>query len=308
MVDVVKYVIAIPTFRRIDLLSVLLDSLKVELYSKPVAILIADNDCGEDVPALVASYRKHFTHISSIPVRERGVSQARNALVSTIVSTYPDFEYILMLDDDGRVTAGWFDHITQAAVNYDATLVGGPVIGELPVGSSIFAKNSIFSTRKRWPTGVVSSLNTTQNLLLSRKVIELVGLPLFQNQYGASGGEDYDLFRRVASSGGTIVWCDEAEVIEPAPAERLTFSSLVSRYSTTGSYMYLIDSSLDGRRITSLRAIKGFTVSIFRVIFCILCFNMNGFARSVLSLAHFYGRLLGMVGRKTSRYVSSSGK
>ncbi|QBJ79413.1 glycosyltransferase family 2 protein [Aquitalea sp. USM4] len=308
MIKGVKYVVAIPTYRRIDLLSVLLDSLKIELNSKSVAVLIADNDCGDAVPALVESYRNYFTHISSMPVRERGVSQARNALVSTIVRTYPDFEFILMLDDDGRVTTGWFERITKAAVEYDAALVGGPVIGELPDSASIFAKNSIFSTRKRWPTGVVSSLNTTQNLLLSRKVIELVGLPLFQNQYGASGGEDYDLFRRVASSGGTIVWCDEAEVIEPAPAERLTFSSLVSRYSTTGSYMYLIDSSMDGRRITSLRAIKGFTVSIFRVIFCILCFNMNGFARSVLSLAHFYGRLLGMVGRKTSRYVSTSGK
>jgi succinoglycan biosynthesis protein ExoM len=304
----IRYVVAIPTYRRLQLLKLLLDSLHLELPANSVAILIADNDCGQDVPTLVESYSKHFTQISSIPVPERGVSQARNALVSTIVATYPCCDFILMLDDDGRVTPGWFDRITQAAVKYDATLVGGPVIGELPPGASIFAKNSIFSTRKRWPTGLVSSLNTTQNLLLSRKVIDLVGLPLFQNQYGASGGEDYDLFRRVAGAGGAIVWCDEAEVIEPAPADRLTFSSLVSRYSTTGSYMYLIDSSIDGRRITSLRAVKGFSVSIFRVMFGVLCFNKNYFARSVLSLAHFYGRLLGMVGRKTSRYVSTSGK
>ena len=301
-------VIAVPTFRRPGQLCELLDTLAASESSSSFNIVIGDNDCDESLKSILCKYKSIFLRFDIIAVPQRGVSQVRNAMVNYIMAEYPEWNYIFMLDDDGKVTNNWYSNILNTANKYSAVLVGGPVVGELPDNASIFAKNSIFATRRRWSTGIVSTLNTTQNLLVSRSIVDLIGLPLFQNKYGASGGEDYDLFRRVAAAGGTICWCDEAVVIEPAPAERLTFHSLLARYSTTGSYMFLIDAASDGVVLTGLRACKGFVGSILRAVLAIICFNVNAFARAVLSAAHFYGRLLGMVGRKTSRYVSSSGK
>lgn len=298
-------VIGIPTYRRPELLRVLLQSLASELRGAPVKVVVADNECGTDAPSVVEAHRALFAHIECIPVRERGVSQVRNAIVSAAYRITPDWRCLIMLDDDGRVTPGWFEALLGAARRWGADLVGGPVEGELPPEANLLARHSLFARRKRWPTGVVQTLNTTQNLLIARAAVDKLGQPLFRNDYGASGGEDYDLFRRVAQAGGVLVWCDEAVVIEPAPADRLTRKALLSRYATTGSYMALIDASYDGRWRVTLSAGKGLLSSLLRATWAGLRLDGPEFAVHVLLVAHFLGRLAGLAGARTSRYVKA---
>lgn len=298
-------VIGIPTYRRPELLSVLLKSLAGELHGTLVKVIVADNECGTDVPAVIAAHRALFEHIECIPVRERGVSQVRNAIVSAAHRLTPGWQRLIMLDDDGRVTPGWFAALLGAAERWRADLVGGPVEGELPPDANLLARHSLFARRKRWATGGVPTLNTTQNLLIARSAFDKLGLPLFRNDYGASGGEDYDLFRRVARAGGVLVWCDEAVVIEPAPADRLTRKALLSRYATTGSYMALIDASYDGRWRVAAGAIKGLLTSTLRAAWGGLRRDGPDFAVHVLLAAHHAGRLAGLAGARTSRYVKA---
>ena len=303
--DRADVVIGIPTYRRPALLSVLLTSLADELRGTAVKVIVADNDCGLEAPAVVEAHRAHFAHIECVPVRERGVSQVRNAIVAAAHRLTPGWQQLIMLDDDGRVTPGWLAALMGAAERWGADLVGGPVEGELPAHANLLARHSLFAHRKRWVTGVVPTLNTTQNLLISRSVADRLGEPLFRNDYGASGGEDYDLFRRVAQAGGVLVWCDEAVVIEPAPADRLTRKALLSRYATTGSYMALIDASYDGRWRVALRAIKGLLGASVRSAWAGVRLDGPEFAVHVLLVAHFLGRLAGLAGARTRRYVKA---
>jgi hypothetical protein len=211
-----------------------------------------------------------------------------------------------MLDDDGLATPGWLERIVTCGERFAADLVGGPVEGVLPEGASRLARNSVFARRRRWETGLVPTLNTTQNLLIARALTGRIGLPLFNSAYGASGGEDYDLFRRTGRAGGRIVWCDEAIVREPTPADRLSIAMVLARYYTTGIYMSRIDRSYDGRPRTWGIALKGLVAAILRTVRDIARRDLNAGARGLLSISHYTGRVIGLMGGKTERYAQGS--
>lgn len=297
-------VIGIPTFRRPDLLRVLLDGLKAELSVRPAFIIVADNDCGVEASAVVDAFKSCWSDIVCIPVPDRGVAQVRNAIVAAASRFRPEWNWLLMLDDDGRVEPGWMKAILSCGETYQAHLVGGPVEGALPKDAGLLVRNSIFGSRRRWPTGPVDTLNTTQNLAISRRTLDLIAPPLFRNQYGATGGEDYDLFRQVAAAAGKLVWCDEAVVTEPAPAHRLRFWSLLSRYYSTGAYMARIDRHYDGSANTWRAAIIGlFGLTLRSIVMGVLA-RQDDAARAFLSLVHYAGRIHGLLGgARLARYV-----
>lgn len=297
-------VIGIPTFRRPGLLRALLESLLPELSGWNACVVVADNDCGDDAPTVVEAFRARWPNSRCIPVSARGVAQVRNALVAEAHRAQPDWRWLVMLDDDGLATPGWLALLLAAGERYQADLVGGPVEGMLPAGSGWLARNSVFASRKRWRTGPVPLLNTTQNLAIARKALSIAPEPLFRNEYGASGGEDYDLFRRVGTAGGRIVWCDEAVVLEPAPAERLTVRSLLHRYFTTGIYMVGIDRTYDGAAKVWLRALKGLLGAFLHAGVAAVTGRRDACARAVLSVAHDAGRLAGLLGMTSARYVA----
>ncbi len=304
MIRTADIVIGIPTFRRPELLQALLDSLLPEIKGQRVLVIVADNDCGNDAPQVVERFRQQWPDSFCVPVAARGIAQVRNALVAQALSMAPGWRWLIMLDDDGLVTPGWFSHLLATGEHFSSHLVGGAVIGELPAGASVFAQNSIFAERRRWVTGLVPRLSMTQGLAISRSVEQLFPPPFFRNEYGASGGEDYDFFRRIEQAGGKFAWCDEAVVLEPPPADRLTTRSLLHRYVTTGSYMVAIDSYYDGRLITAMRALKGLAGASMRMGWAALTFNKIQVVRAVLSLAHYCGRVAGILGLRTSRYVA----
>ncbi|RTM05629.1 MAG: glycosyltransferase [Bradyrhizobiaceae bacterium] len=297
-------VIGIPTFRRPELLRILLDSLEAELAVQPAFVVVADNDCGVEASAVVDAFKSRWSDIVCIPVPERGVAQVRNALVAAAGRFRPDWTWLLMLDDDGRVEPGWMQTILSCGETYQANLVGGPVEGVLPEDAGLLVRNSVFASRRRWPTGPVGTLNTTQNLAISRRTLDLLAPPLFRNQYGATGGEDYDLFRQVAAAGGRLVWCDEAVVTEPAPADRLEYWSLLGRYYSTGAYMARIDRHYDGTLAAWRASVAGLVSLLLRSVAMTVLSRRNDAARAFLSLVHYAGRIHGLLGgARLARYV-----
>jgi glycosyltransferase involved in cell wall biosynthesis len=300
--DLRSVVVAIPTFRRLALLETLLTSLTPGLDASGVQILIGDNDCASDVVDLVAKFQARGVQIHYLPVSDRGVAQVRNALIAEASRRWPSWRWIAMLDDDGIADATWLRTLIACGERFDAHLVGGPVLGVLPDNATALARNSIFASRRRWPTGPVDTLNTTQNLAISRRCIDLLSTPLFDRRYGASGGEDYDLFRRTARAGGRIVWCDEAEVTEPAPPERLTRRGLLHRYYTTGLYMSIIDAVYDGSSATWLVGVKGLARSVVDVLVGVVRGADDQTAQAVLGAAHHVGRIAGSAGLLSRRY------
>lgn len=295
-------VIGIPTFMRPELLQKLLSSLVNEI-DQSIWLVVADNGCSEDTKAVVTAFSADFPRCFYVPIRERGLATVRNGLVQAATELVPNWRWLAMLDDDGFVSEGWLARLIACGETYDAHLTGGPVEGVLPDGANILARNSIFARRRRWTTGLVESLNTTQNLLISRTLLTLTPGPLFRNEYSASGGEDYDLFRRVRQSGGRIAWCDEAVVWEPTPENRLSHRRVLSRYYTTGIYMSQIDRFYDGSRKTTTTAVKGFVASLLRTVKAGFRRDSNAAAQGMLSTAHYAGRAVGLLGGRTARYT-----
>jgi hypothetical protein len=248
------------------MLEALLATLTPGLEGTGVQILIGDNDCAADVADMIARLQARGVAICYLPIKERGLSQVRNAMIAEASRLWPHWRWIAMLDDDGIADAVWLQSLIACGEQFDAHLVGGPVIGVLPEKASALARKSMFASRRRWATGPVETLNTTQNLAISRRCVELLSPPLFNVRYGASGGEDYDLFRRAARSGARLVWCDEAAVTEPAQPDRLTLRGLLHRYYTTGLYMDAIDASYDGRGVALFMGVRGLAKSLLNLV------------------------------------------
>jgi len=297
-------VVAIPTFRRPRQLAQLMQGLLAAHGDLIDLLIVGDNDGCAEVRDLVESFAARARALRYVAVGERGVAQVRNALIEEASRQLPGWTWIVMLDDDGLVTEGWLAALLATGECLQAHLVGGPVEGALPDGASALARNSIFSSRRRWPTGLVPTLNTTQNLAISRRLLSLLEPPLFRAEYGASGGEDYDLFRRTSRRGGRLAWCDEAVVIEPAPPERLTAAALLRRYYTTGMYMAPIDRGYDGVARGVATMIKGMLRSGLEILGGVARADADLAARGVLGSAHYLGRASGLMGGSSSRYVN----
>jgi glycosyltransferase involved in cell wall biosynthesis len=301
-----KIVLGIPTFKRPAQLSALLESLLPELMEQTALVIVADNECGKDALAVVNAFSKKWEKITYIPVPERGVSAVRNALLAHASVARPDWDWLVMVDDDGLVTSGWLKAMIETGERLNTHLVGGPVVGPMPTWANCFARNSIYAARRRWPTGLVPTLNQTQNLAISKRTLELLKPPFFRAHYGASGGEDYDFFRQVTQAGGTIGWCDEALVIEPPPDAALRTQAVLMRYFTTGAYMAVVDASYDTKFKTLLSALKGLLAAGLKAVLAMLLFNKNKLAKEILFFSHYLGRVFGLLGLRTSRYIASN--
>lgn len=222
-------VIGIPTFRRHRQLTELIHSLVSQLDDRVAELLVADNDCDPRTEAVVGAAVEGTVSHRVLGVSERGISQARNALLHATYEIAPGWRWLIMLDDDGQVLPGWFDALVGAAERLDADVAGGPVLGDLPPGSSRVARNSIYGGRPRFATGTVTCLNGAQNIAIARRMIDRLQAPWFRPDLGLVGGEDYEFFRRVRAAGGRLVWCDDACVNEPTPTDRLTTTAIVRR-------------------------------------------------------------------------------
>jgi glycosyltransferase involved in cell wall biosynthesis len=290
-------VIGIPTFRRPRQLDALLASLAPPERAD-ATVIVADNACEAATLAVTERHGARYR-----PVPDRGLAAVRNALLAEAAWVAPGWRWLAMLDDDGRVAPGWLAPLVACGETHHAHLVGGPVEGDLPPDAGRLARNSILAGRRRGPTGPVPTLGGTQNLLISRRLVDLLGTPLFRAAYDRSGGEDYDLFRRAAAAGARMAWCAEAVVHEPAPPEQLHPGPLLARYWSTGVTTARIDRGFDGAPRAWSAALKGLAGSAARATGAALGGDLDAAAGAALMLGHFGGRVAGLLGAESRRYA-----
>jgi len=75
--------------------------------------------------------------------------------------------------------------------------------------------------RRHRPTGTPLTTAATNNLLLDLHAVRELDLR-FDPSLGRSGGEDTLFTRALVRSGASLVWCDEAVVLDMVPAARVT--------------------------------------------------------------------------------------
>ena len=136
--------IGIPTYRRPDKLRNLLASLEPSLASAGASaeVIVADNACEAATEAVVEAFQARWPRTRYLPVPERGISAARNALIGAFLGG-SQAPWLAMLDDDLVVGPDWLARLLEAGVAYGTDAVGAPYQGRIEMVASTFVRASL---------------------------------------------------------------------------------------------------------------------------------------------------------------------
>lgn len=214
--------IAIPTFRRPRGLARLLQAIGRLETDARIRVLVADNDAERREGMVVAErFAAHSWRwpVEAILVPERGIAQARNALVARALE-YDETDYIAMLDDDEWPDPGWLEAFLAIACRTQADALHGAVIPSFERAPGDWARSCRGLSALHHRTGRVAMIHGTANVLLRRAMLETISPPWFDCDFALSGGEDKDFFTRLARSGARFAWADDAVVRAHVPVSR----------------------------------------------------------------------------------------
>lgn len=218
--------ICIATYKRVAWLKKLLSSLAAQILDAHVniRIIIIDNDPEKSAQSMVASFfsNKDVPYIYDTQP-EKNIALTRNKALD-----HASAEYIAFVDDDEWVAPNWLGSLLSTCQQYDADVVFGPVIPELPDDAPLWVRTGGFFNRPRTKTGTIKQDGGTNNSLVL-KSSRINKLLRFDPDYGVSGGEDTELFCRLYANGARLIWCNEALAYESVPYNRMTVNWITKR-------------------------------------------------------------------------------
>jgi succinoglycan biosynthesis protein ExoM len=219
-----RVTVAIPTYRRPQGLERLLRALADLRTEADLHVLVADNDAERAEGSAIVRQLKSRSYpwpMEVISAPERGIAQARNALVAHALDNN-DPDYVAMLDDDEWPEADWLENFLAVARETGADALHGAVLPEFEAGPGRWAKACRGLSPWRGKTGPVRMIHSTSNVLIRRDALAPLDRPYFDSRFALSGGEDKDFFTRLAKDGMKFAWADKAVVHAHVPASRST--------------------------------------------------------------------------------------
>lgn len=218
--------VCIATYRRADRLRALLKDL-TQQERLPDEVVVVDNDTfGTARPVIEALRVQGLPFELKYDIQPlKNISITRNRTVELSSG-----DWVAFVDDDERAPANWLSRLYAAAQRYEADGVLGPVVPVVPETAPGWIRRGHFYDWARMPTGTEIPRNRLRfgNVLLYGPWLRQNPMP-FDPAYGQTGGEDGDLLSRLAEAGARLVWCDEAQVLEPVEPARLSLRWLMRR-------------------------------------------------------------------------------
>jgi succinoglycan biosynthesis protein ExoM len=220
-----RVAICVATFKRPQGLDRLLESLAdVDVPDELVTmrVIVLDNDKDRSAQSVVERYADRLSDLAYVVEPEKGVSRARNRLVSIALDRPDPPDCVVFVDDDEWVDPPWLRTFLACSCRSQCVLAG-PV---LPVyGPSVpgWVQQGNFFERARNSNGSRALFVGAGNLLIPRHVLAAFpdGKP-FGEVFDRPGGEDTLFSVLVRRYGYEIRWCDDAvaheEVTERASA------------------------------------------------------------------------------------------
>ena len=205
----------------------------------PYEIVIADNSRDGHADALVTALIGGAVPVHAVRAGPPNISIARNAGIAA--SKAP---LVAFLDDDLVVEPGWLDALVDALAGGADGAIGPvrPVFeGAAPPWDPAGAR---FTRVLQAPDGtpIIPSASTPGFVVSTassiwRRATCLTDPVVFDPAFGASGGEDLDLYLRLERRGRRFVWSAGAGVHETIPAGRTAWRyQLLRAYS--GAQVY----------------------------------------------------------------------
>ena len=219
--------VAICTFRRNDLLTILMEALAVcaERVRDRAAVGVAivdDTKEGHARPVAEAFADRFELGVEYRISGRQNISIARNVALETALGIA---DWIVMTDDDCEPPPQWLGALLDLQERTRADAVTGRMVRRVPEGSpSWITEQPFLDLGVEEPAdGAEMPAAATFNTLISGKWLKSHPNIRFDPAMGVIGGEDMVFFRAARAAGLTIRFSKEAFVYENEPPERATF-------------------------------------------------------------------------------------
>lgn len=240
-----KVLVAVPTYRRNEMLERLLDSLNklVQPDNADVSVVIIDNDKSAGARPVVEKWKTRFSMPLSYEMETApGVTHVRNHALQMAA----DFDLLAFIDDDEFAAPGWLAALVGRYEETKAAAVFGPVW-------SIYA-DSAPQWMREWNVHAIEiteDCDRTEpggsgNSLIDMKVVRDLDLS-FDPRLSKTGGEDTLFFLQMRDQGHRLTQTKDAAVFEHVPEDRARIGWLFRRW-----YRYGVTDALIAGRNTSL--------------------------------------------------------
>jgi glycosyltransferase involved in cell wall biosynthesis len=247
--------ICIATCYRPKLLSRLLINLSTLTFRKApcpeITIVVVDNDARGSAEEVCRQALLPWP-LTYLIEPKRGIPSARNRALRHS----SDADCIALIDDDEAPHSMWLDELLWTQSTFAADVVSGPVIPVFAEGVPDWIKRTGFFNRPIYSSGTLLSVCSSNNTLISKRVIH--NIPTFDEQFRLTGADDTHYFTKVNRAGFKIVSSSDAIVFEAIDRDRANLSNLMMRSYRGGNAYALVEWSLDKRLSTRMkRIVKG---------------------------------------------------
>ncbi len=157
---------------------------------------------------------------------ENNIAAARNLLFTESTA-----RLLAFIDDDEYPTENWLVELAKAIGNKDTHVVAGPVIANYPTTTPDWIVNSDLHNTENREDGSRIPYAATCNLLIDK---QCVPQPVFDVDYGRSGGSDTEFFIRNIQAGMIVRWASDALVYEDVDSTRANTEYMIRRFMTQG--------------------------------------------------------------------------
>lgn len=222
--------VCIATFRRPDGLTRLLRSLEMQRGDVPAfEVIVVDNDAAASASAICETFKDRL-RLRYVKQPVRGIAQCRNRAVVA-----SDSRFIAFIDDDEEAVPDWLAALHREATRDKADAAFGPVTYRLTGEPPPWIRECRLFKYPDLANGspIPWYLTRTSNAYIRRASLPDARAP-FDVRLGLIGGEDVDLFFRMAQTGARFVAATDARTFEFRDASRTTFRWLLRRSFRNG--------------------------------------------------------------------------
>ncbi|MFT7534266.1 MAG: succinoglycan biosynthesis protein ExoM [Hyphomicrobiaceae bacterium] len=247
--------ICVATYRRSKMLMRLLAGIADLVLPEDtrVELRIIENDAAATCEALITNWRNRNPHIPThyAVQPERNIATTRNLALEMGKADLYAF-----IDDDETPEPTWLLELLATMEDGGFDAVFGDVVGELPASAPRWIRRGKFLSKHvhrqlgvhRWQATRTANAIVRGDWLHDRR---------FDPKFGASGGEDTQLFRRMATLGARFGWAPDARVHESVQAEQCSLAWLFRRYRRSA----LVYEQIAPRRWPTLRALRRIAIA-----------------------------------------------
>ncbi len=229
--------VSIASFRRPEGLARLLRSLEAQRGELPAFdVIVVDNDALGSAAAICDSFKGRLS-LRYLVEPERGIARCRNRAVAA-----SDSRFIAFIDDDDEAAPDWLASLHRAAIESGADAVFGPVSFRFAEEPPAWMRQSVYRDPPAMAPGEPLSWyrSRTNNAYVRRASLPDAVAP-FDVGLDLVGGEDIDLFARMAARGARLVAAADARVFEYREPSRMTARWLARRSFRNGGSMAHIE-------------------------------------------------------------------